>query len=287
MCSRSDVDGERDGGVGLQLFRRDELVVASSPAAARLRPPAVRLLGRRGCGAPRRRRPRRRRARRAACRPAVPPLPARPTRPRAMRPAATAGAANLNQRIWLHGYATDDSLIADCARCGNPTSSRPSNPDPRAAKRRSAAVALRQLAPRTTCRLAASGPERIVDALGRLQHVERVEILHPLGDVAAEIEDAVGVGVVAADRRADGVAVVVGDQHRRQHLRRRDVGVVSGTIRRRQLARPTDTASPSSGPRTARPIPIRHPSATDSRCAAAERPPSRCRLPRRRAAGRP
>ena len=97
----------------------------------------------------------------------------RDTRPRAKRRARPRAPP-----ISTNAYQTRASTVAGhvCTmlpHCRlrairNPTSSRPSKPEPRAATRRSVTVALRQLAPRTTCNCAALGAQRIVDTLRRL-----------------------------------------------------------------------------------------------------------------------
>src|SRR5688572_7956040 len=48
--------------------------------------------------------------------------------------------------------------------------------------------------------------ERVVDALGAFDHVGDVEILHPFGDVAAQIENPEGIRRVATHRRGHGLA---------------------------------------------------------------------------------
>ncbi len=129
----SDVDGERDGGVGLQLFRRDEhSSAASSDGAVALRRPsraARRAVSRAAacCG--------RRARRRRACRRRLPAAGGACCANDAASHAAsaTAGTANLNQRIAEshHGLRMSIALIADCARF--------EIPNPRARRSRSRA----------------------------------------------------------------------------------------------------------------------------------------------------
>src|SRR6185503_17797287 len=121
----------------------------------------------------------------------------------------TAGAANLNQRAvngpWLRMACPSLQVARD------PKSDVLARFEAGAARRQTQ-IRRRRAAPARAAhdvQASAFGPERVVDGLRRLEQIERVEILDPFGDVAAEIEDAVGVGRVAAGGCADRKTVVI------------------------------------------------------------------------------
>src|SRR6185295_8573687 len=86
--------------------------------------------------------------------------------------------------------------------------------------------------------LAGFRPERILDELHVLRDVGHVEVLDPLEDVVTHVADADGVRIERSGRRTDREAVIVGDEYRRQHVPRRDVGPVPGVIGRRPIGTP-------------------------------------------------